>query len=186
MAAILFSSHPAFVTNTLYHDYMLSSFKQGKCEGFDSCDRPSNLRLDSNRRLFSLCDFEWITSKNNMALLLCYVKLYASFQIHRWISNWSNSPETLNSGQNWRYRIPCDLEIWWMTLKNDRAHLLYYIKLCASFEIHRWSQTWVTVRKRSIWVKIGNFLSGLTLKFDGWQWKTIGNIYLFQALCIIL
>ena len=72
---------------------------------------------------------------------------------------------------------PCDLEIWWMTLKNNRAPLLYYIKLCASFQIHRWTQTGVTVRKRSIQVKIGNFWSHVTLKFDGWPWKTIGHIF---------
>ena len=32
--------------------------QQGKSEGLDSCDRSSNLKLDSNRRLFSLCDLE--------------------------------------------------------------------------------------------------------------------------------
>ena len=32
--------------------------KQGKSEGFDSCDRPSNLKLDSNRQFFHLCDHE--------------------------------------------------------------------------------------------------------------------------------
>ena len=32
--------------------------------------------------------------------------------------------------------------------KNNTTPLLYYIKLCASFEIHRWIQTEVTVRKR--------------------------------------
>ena len=64
-----------------------------------------------------------------------------------------------------------------MTLKNDRAHLLYYIKLCASFQSHGWIQTQVTVRKRSIWVKIGNFLSRVTFKFDGWPWETIGHLF---------
>ena len=67
--------------------------------------------------------------------------------------------------------------IWQMTLENNRAPLLYYIKLCASFQIHRWSQTWVTVRKRSIRVKIGDFLSCVTSKFDGWAWKTIGHLF---------
>ena len=67
-----------------------------------------------------------------------------------------------------RFYVLCDLEIWWMTLENNRAPLLYYTKLCASFQIHRWIQIGVTVRKRSIWVKIGNFLSRVTLKFDGW------------------
>ena len=54
---------------------------------------------------------------------------------------------------------PCDLEIWWMTSKSNRAPLLYYIKLCKSFQIHRWIQPWVTVRKRSFWSKIGDVLS---------------------------
>ena len=70
----------------------------------------------------------------------------------------------------------CDFEIWWMTSKNNRAPLLYHIKLCASLQIHQWIQTGFTVLKRSIRVKIGDFLSRVTLKFDGWHWKTIGHI----------
>ena len=72
--------------------------------------------------------------------------------------------------------VPCDLEIWWMTLKNNRATLLYNIKLCASLQSHGWIQTGVTVRQRSIRVKIGNCLSCVTLKFDKWPWKTIGHL----------
>ena len=44
----------------------------------------------------------------------------------------------------------------------------------------RWAikfQTGVTVRKRPIWVKIGDFLSRVTLKFDGWPWKTIRHLF---------
>ena len=78
---------------------------------------------------------------------------------------------------NHRFFVPCDLEIWWMALKNNRAPLLYYIKLCASFQIHRWIQIGITVRKRSIWVKIGNFLSRVTLKFDRWHRKTIEHLF---------
>ena len=47
--------------------------------------------------------------------------------------------------------------IWWMTSKNNRAPLLYYINLCASFQSHGWIQTGVTVRKRSIRVKLAIF-----------------------------
>ena len=90
--------------------------------------------------------------------------------------NWSYSPETLNSGQNWRFFVPCDLEIWRMTLKNNRAPLLCYFKLCASFCSHWWIQPGVAVWKRSIRVKISNFLSSVTLKFDGSPWKTIGHL----------
>ena len=104
---------------------MAWNYKQGKPEGFDSCDRPSNLKLNSNRQFFH----------------------------------------------------PCDREIWWMTSKNNSALLLYYVKLCASFQIHWWIQTGFTVQKRSIWVEIGDMLSPATLKFDGWPWKTIGHLF---------
>ena len=66
--------------------------------------------------------------------------------------------------------------MWWMTLKNNRAPLLYYFKICASFHSHRSIQTGVTVRKRPIWVKIGHFLSCVTLKFDKWPWKSLGHL----------
>ena len=83
----------------------------------------------------------------------------------------------LNSGQNRRFIVPCDLEIWLMTLKNNRAPLLCCFKLCASFHSHRWIQTKVTVQKCSIRVKIGDLLSLVTLKFDWWPWKTIGHLF---------
>ena len=60
-------------------------------------------------------------------------------------------------GQIRRFLEPCDLEIWWMTLENNRAPLLCYFELCASFRNHWWIQTWVTVRKRPIWVKFDDF-----------------------------
>ena len=39
-------------------------------------------------------------------------------------SNLSYGPETLNTGQNQQFFEPCDLEIWRMTLKNNRAPIL--------------------------------------------------------------
>ena len=78
------------------------------------------------------------------------------------------SPETPNLGQNRWCFVPCDLEIWWMTLENNRASLLGCFKLCATFHSHRWIQTGVTVRKRPILVKIIDFFSRVTLQFDVW------------------
>ena len=117
-----------------------------------------------------------MTLENNRAPLLYYIKLCASFQIHRWIE----TEVTVQKHSIWvkigDFFVLCDLEIWWMTLENNRAPLLYYTKLCASFQIHGWIQIGVTVRKLSIWVKIGNFLSRVTLKFDGWPCKTKGHL----------
>ena len=81
------------------------------------------------------------------------------------ISNLSYSPETPNLGQIRWFLEPCDLAIWRMTLKNNRAPLLCYFKLCASFHSHRWIQTGVTVRKRLSWV-----VTSVTLTYDLWPW----------------
>ena len=70
-------------------------------------------------------------------------------------SNWS--PEILNLGQNRRFFVPCDLQIWRMDLKNNKAPLLCCFKLSAPFYSHQWFQSGVTVRKYSIWVKIDVF-----------------------------
>ena len=72
-------------------------------------------------------------------------------------SKWRHSTETPNLCQNRRFSVPCDLEIWRKTLKNNRAPLLCYVKLCASLHSHLWNGNGVTVRKRQIWVTIGEF-----------------------------
>ena len=109
----------------LGHDQQIET-QQGKSEGFDSCDRPSNLTQ--------------IGFKSSI------------FQ-------------------------PSDLEILLMTSKNYRAPLLHYIKLCASSQTPWWIWTAVAVRKRSMRVKIGDFLPRVTLKFNGSPWKTIGILF---------
>ena len=213
---------------------MPSDQQQCKSEGFDSCDRPNNLtQIGFNHQFYSPCDLEiwWMTSKNYRAPLLHCNKLCASFQSHRWIKpgvtvwkhsirvkicdffipcdleiwwmtlknsrapllccfklcssfhsdQWIQTKVTVQKHLIWvkfgNFFVWCDLETWWMTLKNNRAPLLCYMKLCTSFESHRWIQTGVTVRKPSIRVKIGDFLSCVTLKFDRWPSKTIGHLF---------
>ena len=67
------------------------------------------------------------------------------------------------SGSNSTILARCDLEIWRMTLKNNRAPLLSNIKLYVSFHHHMWIQIGVTVRKRLSWV-----VTSVTLTFDLW------------------
>ena len=118
-----------------------------------------------------------MTSKNNRAPLLYDIKLCASFHSHHSIQ----AGVTARKRSIWvkigDFFVPSDLEIWQMTLKNDRAPLLCCFKLCASFQSHGWIKTGVTNRKLSIRVKIGEFLSQVTSKFDGWPWKTIGQLF---------
>ena len=106
-----------------------------------------------------------MTLKNNRAPFLCYSKLCASFGSHCWIQ----TGVTVRKHPIWvkinYFFEPCDLQIWGMTLKNNRAPLLGNIKLYASFHHHMWIQTGVTVRKWLSWV-----MTSLTLTFDLWTW----------------
>ena len=89
----------------------------------------------------------------------------------------------LKLDSNRRFVSLCDLEISsWMTSKNNNAPILYYIKLCASFQSHGWIPPGVTVQKHSIRVKIGDFLSRVTLKFDGWPWKKRGHFSILHFM----
>ena len=170
-----------------------------------------------------------MTSQNNRAPLLYYIKLCASFQIHRWIQtevtvrkrslqvkigdflsrvifkfdgwHWKTIGHLLYTASSFLHHFKAmvefklefqsenhqfgsksamfilyDLEIWLTTLKKHRTHLLSCFKLCASLRSHQWIRTGVTVRNRPIWVKIDDFFSHVTLKFDGWLWKTIGHL----------
>ena len=60
-------------------------------------------------------------------------------------------------------------EIWWITLKNNRAPLLCYFKPCALFHSHRSIHTVVKIRKRQIRVKIGFFC-------PGWLWNLTDDL----------
>ena len=87
-----------------------------------------------------------------------WIYIYKTRQIWGiWKLRPAYSPETPNLGENRWCFVPCDLEIWWMTLENNRAPHLCCFKLCATFHSHRWIQTRVAVRKRPIWVKFNDF-----------------------------
>ena len=127
---------------------LTDDLEQGKSEGFDSCGLPSNLtQIGFKLSIFRPCDLQiwWMTPKNNKACLLYYIKLCVSYQIHKWIQTGvtvRKSPmKTPNLGQIRRFLEPCDLQIWQMTLKNNRAPLVLYFKVCASFCSHWLIQT---------------------------------------------
>ena len=145
--------------------------------------QPGNAQFRSKLAIFfflSHVTFEiWqVNLKNNTASDLCYFKRWC---ITDFIAIGHFKLELQSGNAQFRSKSvifsPCDLEIWWMTLKNNRSPLLCYSKPCASFHSQRSIQTGVTVRKHQIQVKIVDVLSRVTLKFDEWPWKTIGHIF---------
>ena len=132
--------------------------------------------------------------------IVCYILLNPD--IHE-ISSWSNIQITnkanlrdliaatslvilLKLDSNSQFFRPCDLEVRWMTSKNNTAPLLYYAKLCASFQIHQWIQTGFVVWKCSIRVKIADFLSRVTLNFGGWSWNKANLRDLIAATGLVI
>ena len=101
---------------------------------------------------------------NNRALFLCYSSFVHHFKA---ISEFQLMLQSGNAqfGSKLAIFITRDLEIWQMTLKSNRAPLRCCLKLCESFHSHWSIQTGVTVQKRSIWVKIGDFFT-VSLKID--------------------
>ena len=113
-----------------------------------------------------------MTLENNRAPLLYYVKLCASFRI-----------PSIRVKIGIFFFGPCELEIWQLTLRNNRAPLLCF-KLCASFHSHWWIQTGVTVRNAQFGSKSTISFSRVTLKLDTEkQYGTSSKQH--QALCII-
>ena len=142
----------------------------------EPCHKVNLTQIGFKSSIFQPCDLEiwWMTLKNNRAPLLCYIKLCASFQSHRLIQTGATVRKCsirVKMGVIFLFRATLKFDGWpWKTI----GHLFYATsKLCASFPSHRWIQTGVAVQKRSNRVKISDFLSRVTLKFDGWPWKTI-------------
>ena len=111
-----------------------------------------------------------MTLKNNRAPLLCYYmyKLCASFCSHQWIKLELRPGNAQVGTKSAIFLSPVTL----ITLKDNRAPLLSYFKLCASFRSHLCIQTGVTVRKRPNWGKICFDLCDLDLWPSPFAWAS--------------
>ena len=140
---------------------LTDDLEQGKSEGFESCDRPTIRKRPIwvkigdvlSRVTLKFDGWPWKTIGHLSFAVSSFVQHFIAigeFKLELLSGN-------ANLGQIRWFLEPCDLEIWRMTLKNNRAPLLCYSKLYASFCSPLCIQTAVTVRKRPIWVKFGDF-----------------------------
>ena len=162
---------PLYAVSSFVHHFIpIGEFKLELQSG--NTQFVSNLTIFFSRVTLKFDGWPW---KNNRAPFLYYIKL-CIISNPSVKSNLSYSTETPNSGQNRQFFVPRDLEIWRMTLRNNRVPLLYYIKLRSSFHSHWWIQTGATVRKCPIWVKFNNLFSHVTLQFLRMTLETIGHL----------
>ena len=138
---------------------------------------PETPNLGQIRRFLEPCDLEiWrMTLKNNWAPLQCYFKLCASFRSHPWFQ----TGDTVRKRPIWVKiidffsRVTLQFDLWpWKTI----GHLFY---ATSSFMHH-----FVAIGDFKLELQSGNTqfgsnstIFGVTLKFDGWPWKTIGHLF---------
>ena len=141
---------------------LTDDLKQGKSEGFDSCDQPSDL-------VWPMWPWNWTNGLEKHApfSFVCHFIAISAFILDFQSGN-------AQIGLKLAFFVSHGHKIGQMTLKNNRAPLLCLSYFHASFRSHQWIQLRVTVRKRSNWVNIGNFLPPVTLKFHRWPLITIG------------
>ena len=109
--------HLFYATSSfVYHFIAIGKFKLGLQSG--------NSQSGSNSALFRAV-WPWHSTDDLEKLIWGIWKLRPAY-----------SPETPNLGQNRWCFVPCDLEIWWMTLENNSASLFCCLKLCATFHSH--------------------------------------------------
>ena len=159
------------VTPLLYYVKLCASFQSHRWIQTWVTVRKRSMRVKIGD-FFVPCDLEcgWMTLKNNRGPLLHYTKLCASFQSHQRIQTWVTVQKTPNSGQNRRFFVPCDLESWWMTLKNNRAPLLTYT---SSFVHH-----FVAIGEFKLELQSGNdqFGSKSAIFCPVWPWNLMDDL----------
>ena len=116
-----------------------------------------------------------MTLKNNTAPFLIYLKLCASFRSRWWIQTGvtirkrSIRVKIIIFVPSWPWNLTDDLE------KQQGTSSTLLPALC--IHSHPWNQIGITVQKRPIQYNIDDFMSRVTLKFDGWPWKITGHLF---------
>ena len=153
---------------------LTNDIEQGKSEGFESCDRPIVRKRPIWVKISDVLSrvtlkFDVWPWKNNMAPLLCYFKLYASFRSHRWIQ----AGVTVRKRPIWVKidnffsRVTLQFDVWpWKTI----GHLFY---ATSSFVHH-----FVAIGDFKLELQSGNaqFGSNSTIFRAVWPWNLTDDL----------
>ena len=180
--------------------------EQGKSEGFDSCDRPSNLTQTGLKSSifqpvwpwnlmddlqqgksegFESCD-RLIVRKRPIWVKIGDVLSDVTLKFDRW--PWKTIGHLFNATSSFVHHFVAigdsKLELQsGNTQFGSKSMIFRAVWPCNfTYDLEQGKSEGFEscdrpiVRKRPIWVKIGDVLSRVTLKFDGWPWKTTGHL----------
>ena len=148
---------------------LTDGLEQGKSEEFDSCDRPNNLtQIGFKSSINQAVKFDgWPWKARHL--------LYTTSSFVHHSKSISEFKQDLQSG-NAPFGSKLVIFLSHTTLKNKRAHLLCYFKLCESFHSHLFKLE-LQSRNAKFGSKSAIFMPRVTLKFDRWPSKTIGHLF---------
>ena len=131
--------------------------------------RSIRVKID-NFMPYATLEFDWWPWKS-----IGHLSYAASSSMHHFITIGEFKMELQSGnaqfGSKSKICLSCVLEMWRTTLKNTRAPLISYIKLCASSRRHMW--TGLSVRK-----SLSGAETSVTLTFDLWPWPFAWTSYL--------
>ena len=147
---------------------LTDNLKQGKSEGFESCDwpivwkRPIWVKIGDVLYHVTLKfdGWPWKTIGHLSLAVSSFVQHFIAigeFKLELQSGNAQFGSNSMIFRAVWPWNLTDDL-------KQGKSE---GFKSC----------DWPTVRKRPIWVKIGDVLYHVTLQFDVWPWKTIGHLF---------
>ena len=128
------------------------------------------------------------TSNNNRTHPPCTQKLCLSFYSHKWIKIGDAIKKRWNKNQIVDISIRMTLKFdGWPRKKIEHlfyttSNFMHHFVAIRGFKLELRSGNAIighdfTDWKRVIRLKMGKLLSQMTLKFDGWPWKTIGHLF---------
>ena len=120
-------------------------------------------------------DLRGASSVTGFRIQICLInKITLVYSITRqiwgiWKLRPTYSPEKPDLGQNGWCFVPCDIDIWWMTLKNNRASLLCCFKFVQHF---------IAIDEFKLELQSGNaqFGSKSTIFVSLWPWNLTDDI----------
>ena len=156
--------------NSAYHQPFLikeNLTKQGKSEGFESCHRPIVRKRPIWVKIGDVLSRETLKFDGWPWKIIGHLAFAVSSFVQHFIAIGEFKLELQSGNAQFGSNSMIFRAVW-------PCNLTYDLKQGKSEGFESCDRP--IVRKRAIWVKIGDVLSRVTLKFDGWPWKTIGHL----------
>ena len=161
---------------------LTDDLEQGKSEGFESCHRPIVRKRPIWVKIGDVCTvWPWKTIGHPSFAVSSFVQHFIAIGEFK-LELQSGNAQFGSKSTIFLSRVTLQFDVWpW----KNKGHLFY---ATSSFVYH-----FVAISDFKLELQSGNaqfgskstiFFSRVTLKFDGWPWKTIGHLFYAASSCV--